>query len=195
MFLPWIVDLLLLWWPFSVVLPAISLEARWWQGVAGIAQILAAILSMITILQARKVIAQAEEQRKLSVAPDWEVVEEASEGYVTGDNKRIARIALLNTGSGPARHPTRRFEPRNGNHPSIRHVIREAQGRRYSPSSVVPPNGLLTVRLTWYIGKPLDGLLTLTYDTRFGETKDATFSVRAWSDDQRKPHCQASRET
>ncbi len=165
------------------------LSHGWWQGVAGIAQILAAILSMITVIQARKTIAQAdEEQRKLSVAPDWEVVEQSSKSYTTGSNMRIARIALLNSGSGPGRHSAIRFEPRNDNRPSrISPGIQGAKGR-YSPSSVVPPMHLLTIRRTWCIDKPLDGLLILTYETRFGERKDVAFPVRTRSDDRRQPH-------
>lgn len=124
---------------------------------------------MITVIQARKTIAQAEEQHKLSVAPDWEVVEQSSESYTTGPNTRIARIALLNSGSGPARHPAIRFEPHNDNRPSrISPGIQGAKGR-YSPSSVVPPMHLLTIRRTWYIDNPLDGLVILTYETRFGD--------------------------
>lgn len=146
---------------------------------------------MITVIQARKTIAQAEEQRKLSVAPDWEVVEQSSESHYRA-NMRIARIALLNSGSGPARHPAIRFEPRNDNRPSrISPGIQGAKGR-YSPSSVVPPMHLLTIRLTWYIDKPLDGLLILTYETRFGERKDVAFSVRTRSDDRRQPHCEVT---
>jgi len=195
MILPWILNLLLMWWLLSVVLPSADWGDPKWQGAAGIAQILAAILSMIAILQARKVIAQAEEQRKLSVAPDWDVVEESSESYTTGSNMRVARIALLNSGSGPARHPAIRFEPRNDNRPSrISLEIHGAKGT-YSPSSVVPPMDLLTIRLTWHIDKPLDGLVILTYETRFGERKDVAFSVRTRSDGQRKPYCEASRET
>ena len=168
------------------------LSHGWWQGVAGIAQILASILSVITVIQARKTIAQAEEQRKLSVAPDWEVVEHFSESDTTGSNMRIARIALLNSGSGPARHPAVRFEPRNDNRPSRISPGIQGAKRRYSPSSVVPPMHLLTIRRTWYIDKPLDGLLILTYETRFGERKDVTSSVRTWSDDRRQPHCQVT---
>jgi hypothetical protein len=147
---------------------------------------------MITVIQARKTIAQAEEQRRLSVAPDWDVVEESWDRYTTGSNMRIVRVALLNSGPGPARHPAIRFEPHNDNRPGkISPGIQGAKGR-YSPSSVVPPMHLLTIRLTWYMDKPLDGLLILTYETRFGERKDVAFSVRTRSDDRRQPHCEVT---
>ena len=44
----------------------------WWQGVAGIAQIFAAGVSIYAVVQARKTIELAQEERRESVAPDWE---------------------------------------------------------------------------------------------------------------------------
>ena len=81
------------------------LEAPWWQGVAGITQIIAGILALITILQAIQMIRKAEKQRRESVAADWEVLDYSSQKTLNGGEK-IARVSssivLINTGFGNA---------------------------------------------------------------------------------------------
>lgn len=50
------------------------LEHRWWQRVAGIAQIIAAVFAAYTIWQAQKTIKMAEEERRASARPIWSFV-------------------------------------------------------------------------------------------------------------------------
>ena len=80
------------------------LEKSWWQGVAGIAQILAGIFSVITIIQARRTIKQADQARRESVAPYWDLIEVRIEDWTPGVTEITYKLVFKNTGFGPARN-------------------------------------------------------------------------------------------
>jgi len=160
---------------FVVIAAALlPLEAAWWQGIAGIAQILAAIFAVVTILQARKTIEQADKERRFSVAPDW--------GFV-GTNTPITNrfkppppsltvtIEFVNMGFGPARRVGVFFQPDNMNEPT--HISWSS-----GEYGVVPSGRFLRVSLTVHKGKPLDGSLSIECTTRFGDGVTRQFRVQ-----------------
>ncbi len=82
------------------------LDEPWWQGIAGIAQIIAAALTIRAVQQSQHMIRQADQQRteaeqarRAAVAPAWEVI--SADARVTDHTG--ANISLRNIGNGPAR--------------------------------------------------------------------------------------------
>jgi len=149
------------------------LRARWWQGVAGIAQILAAVFAIVTIIQARKTIRQADEERRFSVGPDWDLVKTVfpMRRLGAGTSSMLVMLEFSNTGFGPARQTHVCFRPRNGNEPF---------GLSWTPQDpkVVPASGVLQVRFGVNKGKPLDGELVIESTSRFGELVHCGFEVQ-----------------
>ena len=152
-------------------------NAPWWQGVAGIAQIVAAIFAIITIIQARKTIKQAEGERRLSVAPDWDVVNAGIGGHRGGHNTDRLGLVFTNTGFGPARSVVVWYEPRNETKPTC---MLEKDLATISPLRVVPPMSRMRVHLEWPAGKLLDGLLFVECTTRLGDRMKHEFHVRTY---------------
>ena len=170
--------------------------APWWQGVAGIAQMLAAIFAVVTIIQARKTIREAEAERKLSVAPDWDI----AGVYVSGPAEGTASVYIYirNTGFGPARDFRCRFEPSSNNHPEeISFGIAGVRDGKWcfadDSMGFIPVDGSLRVDLSWQIDRPLDGTLAFTYKTRVAEQEVKKFRLRTWISDG-EPGCSIARE-
>lgn len=81
------------------------LNAEYWQGIAGIAQIFAAVLAIVTVLQAKQMMDEAEKQRWESVAPHWVYLENdlvPALAVVNNTDYKRAGGVLSNTGYGPA---------------------------------------------------------------------------------------------
>lgn len=167
------------------------LREQWWQGVAGIAQIVAAILALKTIRQAKKTIEQADEERRLQVNPDWEVLEHQTRPQV-GAPLRSSQLMLYNTGFGAARGLEVEFRPHNAN-PLDKIDVLVSAGmdplRVLHRTRLVPSGHTVTLEFSWYSHSPIDGLLILSYETRFGEKKETHFHLRLWEDEGREQHC------
>ncbi len=146
-----------------------------WQGVAGIAQIVAAVLAIIAVKQAKSMLDQADQQRKDSIAPDWDVVSSRAKHptLVDGDLVVTAEVELLNTGFGPAREIVASFHPNSGQTPYY-----SAHGNRAS-GKVVAPDDLLMVGMNWRASEPMDGWLQIECKTRFGYRLSHRFKVTA----------------
>ena len=165
------------------------LSQVWWQGVGGIAQAIAAVLALIAIKQARKMLRLAEEERRFAVAPDWDIqTAEARPGWrkEAGDpTQRHGAIQLWNSGLGSARKPTIGSAPFNGNRP----IQSDCRGMGPKPYAVRPGN-LLAIDIWWNVDRPLDGLLTLTCETRLGQRVSSKFHLLAWTEEDGEPHLQ-----
>lgn len=178
LFIPPLVTILIGLWDI-----ASSLKEDWWQGIAGIAQIMAGILAAYTIWQARKMISQADEQRRFSVRPEWEKSRETPKMnmlWAAEPNLRRIEIRLRNSGWGPARKPRASFEPQNNNKPHQLDYM--GYGGEGLPPSAVFPEQHFQINISWYSDKPLDGLLTVTYESRLEEGLQRRFHLRTWSD-------------
>lgn len=100
-----------------------------WQGLAGIAQITAAVLTIIAVWQARRMLHQGREMlnqgekvRLASVAPEGEI---ANYPRLEGAAVSLARIDLQNVGWGPARNFSVTFESKQpASHELHRHEVR-----------------------------------------------------------------------
>lgn len=169
------------------------LSQAWWQGIGGIAQTVAAVLTVIAIKQARKMLKLAEEERRFAVAPDWDIqAAEAKPGWrKAGDpTQRYGKIQLWNSGLGSARNPTMVFAPNNGNHP----IQSDCRGMGPKPYAVLP-GGLLAIDIWWNVDRPLDGLLTVSCETRLGQRVSSEFHLLAWTEEGGEPHCNLTRVT
>jgi len=164
------------------------LQASWWQGIAGIAQILAAVFAVVTIVQARRTIKQADEERRLSVAPDWDLLDAGEAVARTPESVGLfARFA--NTGLGPARNIEVSFQSKNGNEFlgvewAGTLFYHERKNWLHLPEmltlgKVIRSGELLDVELFWEGGLSLDGVLSIESATRFGNRVRHQFHVAA----------------
>ncbi len=150
-----------------------------WQGIAGVAQILAAGLTIYAVRQAqemtrqgRAMLDQAQRERLELVRPAWELMNNPSQ--LEGANVTLARILLKNIGLGPALNSQVTFESSNGHH---RECI---QGRSVTSGaqSAILENDTLNVSLNLSNDAgPIAGALVISYITRTGEKVAARFLV------------------
>jgi len=148
-------------------------ECGWLFVAASLAQVLAACLATWTIVQARKMMQQADDERRFSVEPDWEVAscdsytrtEESSHSMVVAD--------LVNTGLGPARYTSAKFVPYN-NHQPVPGSVRVCGTRR----NVTLPKESARAEVSWYRDKPLNGALIVSCTTRLGGKQSTRFHLR-----------------
>lgn len=156
-------------------------ECGWLFVVASLAQVVAAFLATWTIIQARKVIQQADEERRLSVAPDWRVGRRCLSGVgIGGAAYSKVRVVLVNAGFGSGLAVRLRFTPNNGNEPVRGPVI---DVRQYS--GIVLPEKSINISLEWHHDKPLDGTLVVSCTTRLGSEESTRFHLcTAWRADQ-----------
>ncbi len=144
----------------------LSLSA--WQGIAGIAQIGAALLSTYTIIIAKR-------QQRESVDPDWELVHAYARPNPGGNP--YGTIQLLNTGFGPARQVAADFAPANG------HAMpKVSAGGSRAGAKIVPAGELGNVFLSWDPGRQVDGVLTLTCVSRFAHKVTRAYHVCSYVD-------------
>jgi len=148
-----------------------TLREDWWQGIAGIAQILAGSLAAYTIIQARKVIQQADEERRLSVAPDWR----ADRYWSVAEDEDVAeskvRIELVNAGFGCAVDPHFSFTPDNN-------IVPGSVGGQVPHGLTIFPGKTMKINLNWYHDKPLDVTLVVTCTTRLGWEQSTRFHLK-----------------
>ena len=152
------------------IVPTSFLEYPWWQGVAGIFQILAGIFAIITILQARKMQKQAEKERRESVAPDWEIIEYRTTCNMYEVKSNIVwDIAFENTGLGLAKNPSVNFIPDDKSKkfeispPGTDIAHFKGKGRFFHPEDWVK------VHLSFHVSQlPLSGIIVITCNSRYG---------------------------
>lgn len=156
-------------------------NAPWWQGVAGIAQIIAAVFAIVTIIQARKTIRQAEEERRLSAAPEWDAIEVWAGG---GGQGFALELFLVNTGLGPARNCRVVFQPSKPFeltdlvwHSSPDPAAERGWTELMKRGKIVLPGDRLVVALSWETVKSFTGLLSIECTTRFGDKARHDFRV------------------
>lgn len=148
------------------------LEQNWWQGIAGIAQIVAGVLAMWTVRQSRKAIRQADEERKRSVRPDWHYT--GGTDHPAKDSLIRTGIKLTNVGRGPAWHPEVAYKPCNENQ------VHSIRGRPAGdkPGAVVYQKSPYNIDVCWYVDRPLDGLLIVDCETQLGECLQNTYHLK-----------------
>jgi len=134
----------------------------------------AGLLAAYTVIQARKTIRQADEERRLSVEPNWDVTVRSA--YAPSQDPSLSRVEILlvNIGLGSARNPMVKFTAHNDHEPAPGGVKCYGQLAR----ELVPPRFHLLVYLDWYRDKPLDGTLTVSCTTRLGGKRSARFNLR-----------------
>lgn len=138
------------------------LNEPWWQGVGGIAQIFAAVLSVIAVLQAQSMMRQATRERREAALPAWEFM---GKGYSRAPER--TEVIFENAGLGPARDTVVTFVPDVG---SAQGQMRA--GAHRGSGRVVLPGETITVYIT--LRDPdqhLTGWLCLASMTRIGESK------------------------
>src|SRR5215831_5459052 len=86
------------------------LEFSGWQGIAGIAQVLAAVFALLAVRQARTMIQTAESERLQSTLPLWE-----PDGVPHIVNDIMLYFILRNVGRGAALDPLVRYVTDDGN--------------------------------------------------------------------------------
>jgi hypothetical protein len=158
------------------------LEFPWWQGIAGVAQIIAAVFALVTIRQARRMILIAEAERKATAAerlkatmPNWEV-----EGVINLDEQIIV-VRLQNVGPGTALFPILAdFKPERKNPVLTSFETPGAAG----PRQTVRPGEVLNIRLdpnapgaTNLPGHPCEGDLVVTSGTLYTDRTKTCFRV------------------
>lgn len=104
-----------------------------WQGLAGIAQGIAAILAVVAVWQAKRMLRQNEHARHALVAPEWVITNDANR--VEGVQVAIVDIRLQNVGFGPACDFSVQFESGNGHHQHC--VIQRSSERGANVRSII----------------------------------------------------------
>jgi len=156
-----------------------GLSSPLWQGIAGIAQITAGILAVITIMQARDMQKQADIARRESVAPDWEIISVRSLAnvYLSNPNKDFT-LCFENTGFGLAKDVNIIFQPIKKetvvklSEPSMDTSHSKGHGRYYSPEDWIK------VTLSFHTDQlPFEGYYILTSSSRFCERLEHKFKM------------------
>lgn len=131
------------------------LSQPWWQGVAGFAQVLAAIFSIVSLWQARKAIKLAQQANEDSLAPYFGF---ASMNPPVGKNRTLV---FTNCGFGPARNLKGTFVSSEGDHINVTLVGNSGIGQ------VIFPNNLLSaILLLPNIQNSIEGELTINCSGR-----------------------------
>lgn len=136
-----------------------------WQGIAGVAQTLAAVFAIITILQARKMLRQGENAQLASVAPDWQLANDANR--LQGVQVSQADIRLQNVGFGPACNFNVTFISNNNRH--LNCITSHSSPRGGNVTTIFPDEELhVGLQLEQNEG-PMDGILVVDCYSRFGQ--------------------------
>src|SRR5258708_32130951 len=132
-----------------------------WQGLAGLAQMLAAVLTVVMVYQTRRMLRQADRARLASVAPEWEITNNANR--LVGAEASLAEIDLQNVGLGPSRNFSVEFESRNGLHQNCIYMKSNERGANIN-TILVGDKLLIRLELSRDHG-PLDGMLAVSCDS------------------------------
>lgn len=145
------------------------LTASQWQGIAGLAQILAAILAIVTIRQTSKMMVEADRQRRESVAPYWLFLG-ADVGIDLDRDKIRNRATFVNSGLGPARDVTPKFWAYK------QKTALQVFAKGFEPDKMaIPPDCQYVVTFDWRRDQPIEGSLTIAYVTRLNENLTGSF--------------------
>lgn len=144
-----------------------------WQGIAGMAQVGAAILTIIAIRQASKMIRQGEQAKLASRAPEWEITNHVT---LAGLQVSVADIDFRNVGLGPAKNVTVRFETDNNHHRNC--INGHGNRNRGTNTPVVLENEVFWVQLNLLANEGvMDGLVILECYSVFHEKITRCFRV------------------
>jgi hypothetical protein len=153
-----------------------------WQGIAGLAQALAAILTIVAIDQARRVLRQGDKARLDSVAPDWQIANDANQ--LKGVAVCLADIYLQNVGFGPACNFQVRFLTHNDHHQGC---INGLSGPRGANIATIFPDEQLHIGLRLDADQgPMDGTLVVECYSRLGEKITRHYRVQGDATDIRR---------
>jgi hypothetical protein len=156
------------------------MTADWWQGVAALLQITAVLASCYVIFQTRK-------ERKDSIAPVWGIRDSSVFLEYNSDAKSEVEyyklygiLVLKNTGFGLARNISCKFTSINGNKPTNITI-------KTSDIDVFP-NEEIKLNLSWDIGKPPIGIITLEYKNRLNDSIQKKIHINAYGDKSEKQY-------
>lgn len=172
----------MIYWILSFAKSDSSLLTKpWWQGVAGIAQVLAAILTIVAVYQSWKMSKRADAQQRESARPDWDLENESCQPVPPGEK----RMEFVNTGFGIARRIEVKFDPESGA-PQL-----DDAGSGRMPSSI-RPDCQFTRRMKWQ--EPFNGWLIISCTTRLGEHLSHRFRVDIFKDEKDEWQCEIARQ-
>jgi len=155
-----------------------------WQGIAGVAQAVAAILAIVTILQARKMLRQGERAQFASVAPDWMIANEAN--HLHGVQVSLADIYLENVGFGPACKFKVTFASNNNHHQNC--ITSHSSPRGANVNTIFQGEAMhVQLRLEQDEG-PMDGTLAVECHSRLGEKITHRYTVEGDATDLQRRH-------
>jgi hypothetical protein len=154
------------------VMPIELLTGPWWQGVAGLAQIIAVVFSVWAIRQANLALRQSDAARREAVAPAWDLV--SQQNRVDPNSGQVqTTLQLLNTGAGSARNCTVAFTPSLS--PDVERI--ECQGTR-GWGRVIVPGDVLYVYPWWRATAPPTGSIAIRCESRIGQVSKHQFRIR-----------------
>jgi hypothetical protein len=149
-----------------------------WQIIGGVTQIIATLFAAYATWQARQMMRQADEQRRQSVAPAWQLPSrKASPEYDHQRRNHILVLDFRNVGLGSARNVRVMYEPRNGN--NIHDAVGLGDPVRYDPVLVDEAH---QVALYWDYDKPLYGVISIGATSRLGDEYIERFYISTYLD-------------
>lgn len=137
------------------------LEQSWWQGFAGFIQVLAALLAILSIVQAKKMFLLAKKERVESVEPSWDIIHDNLNTILDSANVYYSlrgEITLINSGYGPARNIEIQFKSENRFAPKL-NVIK---------NNVIFPQETFQIEVIWNVSEPPVGTIYISCITRLG---------------------------
>jgi len=153
-----------------------------WQGVAGIAQIIAGVLALVTVLQSTSMMREASRQRREAeklrdeaVAPHWQVFPQVGKRLTSGQRICSSSLHFLNDGFGSAQKVDQvYYSAGSGKVISCTGIGDRADGK------VILPGDLYMLNLEWEVDHRLDGRLFLESVTRVGTKIKHEFKVKTF---------------
>jgi len=144
------------------------LTQPWWQGIAGIAQIIAAVLTIVAVYLALKTLRQSEKSRIEAISPSWDVFLCQLAGTAsTPEGNPVSysyTVGFFNSGYGSATDVSVNYVPFNGNEAIIGQLFP-------NDTRLILSQRPLSFGVTWYHGRPLEGILEIISRTKAGQVK------------------------
>ena len=153
----------------------VFLSLPWWQGLAGIAQIIAAVLTVVAVREARRATHEIERQRRDTEAPSWEVGVPTTFSLMAEGDQFQTQVSFLNVGLGPARVLSAEID--RGGRPGPTVACAPASG-----GAMVEKDEQLMITFAWAANDPPNGRLMLQHVSRVGHLAFSQFHVRCWTD-------------
>lgn len=156
-----------------------------WQGVAGLAQIVAGVLAAVTVLQSSAMMREANRQRRETeklrqeaVSPHWQVFPQPAERLASDQTICCSEVHFLNDGYGSAQKvETFYFYAGAGRVASLSGVSSREGGE------VILPGDLYILNIEWEVAHRLRGVLFLESTTRVGTKTRDEFKVETHIED------------